>query len=66
MAAIPESLRRAGIQSISDNIPEGYSPAITSDFVRIFRTDLEHLLFGFAKPVSAIKRNPKPTTRSEP
>jgi hypothetical protein len=72
MADMPESLRRTGLVSISDNIPEGYSAAIARDFVRVFRADLEHRLYGWTKPVPALTRSPVPPRipvkkpRSEP
>lgn len=53
---IPESLRRAGIKSVSDNIPEGCSVDFASDFVRIFRADLEQRLYGWHKPAPAVLR----------
>lgn len=53
---IPESLRRAGIQSVSDNIPEGGGVDFARDFVRIFRTDLEQRLYGWHKPAPAVLR----------
>lgn len=71
MADIPESLRRAGITSVSHDIPDGCSVGFTSDFVRIFRADLEQRLYGWDKPPPAVLRNgasrtPTKPSRSEP
>lgn len=53
---IPACLARVGITSLSDNIPEGYSVAFSSDFVRMFRAEIELKLYGWKKTAPAIKR----------
>ncbi|MFT3964106.1 hypothetical protein [Propionivibrio sp.] len=53
---LPEPLRRAGLEHLTDNLPEGVSLDIARDFVRIFRADLEQRLYGWTKPAPAVTR----------
>ena len=38
---LPESLRRAGLLSLSDNLPAGFVVNFHADFCRIFKEDIQ-------------------------
>lgn len=51
--SIPAALAKHGIASVSDNLPPGAELAVSRDFVRIFRGEIEARLFGWSNPMSA-------------
>lgn len=56
---VPAALAKAGIVRVTDNLPEGATIDIASDFVRIFRPEIETRLLGWQhRPSGASAVNP--------
>lgn len=56
---IPETLTRAGIVGVEDNLPPGAGVSFASAFVRIYRAQLEEKILGL-KRVDVPLASPKP------
>lgn len=56
--AIPPALARAGISSITDNLPIGGELDIARDAVRVFRGEIEARLLGWNQPLAPRRSAP--------